>query len=97
MSPKLSPTGVMGERPFTYSEKKTRHFSEEAIVRTYELAIADSFEEGDAYSLHADVRHAQKFKPSTWWYWTGGPEIVYVSKQVLDAIDNKRGKSIFVE
>lgn len=86
----------MGERPHTYSIKKTRHFSEQAVARFYELIAADSFEEGDAYSLHATSDAAKGFKPQECWQWAGGPETVYVSRFVLEEINKKRGKSVFI-
>jgi hypothetical protein len=96
MSPKLWPTGILGERPYTYSEKKTRYFSEQSVVRLYELITPDAFEEGDAYSLHATQKAAEKFKPHKWWQWAGGPKTVYVSSPVFEEINKKRGKSVFV-
>lgn len=95
MSPTLSPTGILGDRPYTFSEKKTRHFSEQAIALYYELIGPDSFEEGDAYSLHATMDAAEKFKPYRDWQWAGGPKTVYVSKRVTGLINKENNKSIF--
>lgn len=85
----MAQINIEGEEPYLYASRKFRKFSEEVFIKYYGLMTGDSFEVGDAYSLHSNESKARKFMPERWWRQLGDPEKVFVPKSLLEKITNR--------
>ena len=79
-----------------YTHNKTRTFRNEVYANVYQLMTGDSFEVGEAYSLHLTKEESEEFKPwgRCWATWkTAFP--VFVSNVTLEKIVKGKDKHIF--
>jgi hypothetical protein len=85
----MSQNNIHGRKGAHYATQLKRYFPHGAVIRYYTLSTADSFEVGDAYSLHKSVQDAEKFKTERWWSPVGNPESVFVSSQTYKKLKRK--------
>lgn len=94
--PTLHSNGLLGNKPNWYRETPSRSLSKEVWINQYLLISPDSFEDGDAYSLHITLNAAKKFKsPHSWYMKSSRPEVGYVSHSTLERILKNKKQVIF--
>jgi hypothetical protein len=86
---------INGEKPDLYSSQRFENFTEEIFVNKYTLVTGDSFEIGEAYSLHPDLESAKRFISNSWWRKRSGPLVAYVTALTLEKMVQSDSKVIF--
>ncbi len=94
--PRLHSNGLLGNKPNWYRNEPSQSLSEEVWINYYTLTTPDSFESGDAYSLHKTLDAAKKFKSPCSGYSKGlKPKVGYVSPSTLERILKEKKQAIF--
>ena len=86
---------INGQKPDLYCNQKYGRFNKEVCVKRYTLVTGDSFEVGDAYSLHPTAKDANHFLTDECWRETSRPFRVFVTKKTLDELMKDSKKAIF--
>jgi hypothetical protein len=87
---------IDGEKPYRYADERIGELKERVFINYYRLVTGDSFEYGEAYSLHAKEEDAEDFLPDSWWSFSHGPEEVFVSKKTLEKIVKSEENGILI-
>jgi hypothetical protein len=79
-----------------YSKNKTRTLRNKVYVNEYELMTGDSFEIGDAYSIHLTEEESKNFKPwGRCWAGCNKAKSSFISDVSLEKIMQTKEKYIF--